>query len=75
MEEVSRNESVSDKLLDIKLFIQDNKPSLFGIIESDIHGINSRLNRRSTFSKADILDQLHIDGYTILLPDTWDRYD
>ena len=71
---MTKNDSVSDKLLDIKLFIQNYKPSLFGIIESDIHDINSPQNRRSVFSKEDIFKQLHIDGYNILLPDTWDLF-
>ena len=44
---MTKNDFVSDKLVDIKLFIQNNKPSLFGIIESDIHDINSPLHRRS----------------------------
>ena len=72
---MSKREHLSDKILDIKLFIEENKPSVFGIIESDIHGCNSPSNRKTTFTKQEILDQLHIEGYTILLPDTWELYD
>ena len=71
---MSSTGSVSDKLLDIKLFIQKNKPSIFGIIESDIHGVKSPSNRKKTYSREDILEQLNIEGYSILLPDTWDTY-
>ena len=63
---MSGNNTGSEKLLDIKLFIEKHKPSLFGIIESDIHGVCSPSNRKTTFSKDDILHQLHIDGYTTL---------
>ena len=71
---MSRNGKKTDKIADIKLFIEQNKPSLLGVIESDIHGLNSPSNRRTTFSKDDILDQLSIEGYSILLPDTWESY-
>ena len=71
---MSRNDSVSDKLIDVKQFIQKNQPSLLAIIESDIHGVNSPLNRKTTFSKDDIFAQLNVEGYTILLPDTWDTF-
>ena len=61
---MSRNNASSDKLLDIKLFIEKHKPSLLGILESDIHGVLTPSNRKTTFSKDDILDQLHIEGYS-----------
>ena len=48
---MSRNEKKTDKIVDIKLFIEKNNPSLFGVIESDIHGPNSPSNRITTFIK------------------------
>ena len=36
---MSRNSNISDKMTDVKLFIQKYQPSILGIIESDIHGI------------------------------------
>ena len=71
---MSGNNASSDKLLNLTLFIENHKPSLLGIIESDIHGILTPSNRKTTFSKDDILDQLHIEGYSIILPDTWNSY-
>ena len=71
---MSRNGKKTDKIADIKLFIEQNKPGLLGVIESDIHGLNSPSNRVTRFSKDDILDQLSIEGYSILLPDTWESY-
>ena len=45
------------------------------MIESDIHGINSPSNRKTTYTKDDILEQLFIEGYSIFLPDTWVKCD
>ena len=64
----------SDKLTDIKLFIEENKPHLFGVIESDIHGPNSRIKRSATFTTDEIHDKLKIEGYSIYLPDTWKEH-
>ena len=68
------NGNLSDKMVDIKLFIEKNNVSLLGIIESDIHGPNSPANRSNTFKKEDIIEQLSISGYTIYLPDTWNDF-
>ena len=35
------NETDSDKLTDIKLFVEEHNPHILGIIESDLHGPNS----------------------------------
>ena len=64
----------SNKLTEIKLFIEEKKPHLLGIIESDIHGLNSRANRRTTFTTEEIHEKLKIDGYSIHLPDTWEAH-
>ena len=63
---MSRNGKKTDKIVDIKLFIEQNKPGLLGVIESDIHGLNSPSNRRTTFSKDDILDLLRVTQYFYL---------
>jgi len=44
------------------------------ILESDIHGSLSTVHRIRRFSKEEVLDQLHIEGYTLHLPDTWVSY-
>ena len=64
----------SDKLTEIKLFIEENKPHLLGIIESDLHGPNSRANRRTTFTTDEIQEKLKIDGYSIYFPNTWEAH-
>ena len=67
-------EGESIKLTEIKLFIEEHNPHLLGIIESDIHGQTSRLNRSTTFKTEDIHKRLEIEGYSIFLPDSWDTH-
>ena len=65
----------SDKLVDIKLFINEHKPHLFAILEADIHGHNSRVNRQKTYEIDEIKDKLKIEGYSIETPATWNAHD
>ena len=59
------------KYVEIKEYIQNNNPHLLAIIESDLHGPDTTANRTTTFSTEEIKEKLHIDGYTIELPDSW----
>ena len=61
-------ESESDKLVDIKLFIEKHNPHLMAVIEADIHGPGSRTLRNKYYTTDEIRDKLHIDGYKIELP-------
>ena len=60
---INNMESESDKLVDIKLFI-----------EADIHGPGSRTLRNKYYTTDEIRDKLHIDGYKIELPNTWTKH-
>ena len=48
---------------------------MFGIIESDLHGQKSQIKRKNPLSTKDIHEKLHIDGYYILLPQSWYSHD
>ena len=63
--------ALTDKMIDIKLFVQNHKPVLFAIIEADLHGSNSSANRRTSYTTEDINSKFEIEGYSIILPDTW----
>ena len=52
----------SNKLDEIKIFIEKNKPHVYGIIEADIHAHNSRCNRAAKFTTEEVLNYLKIDG-------------
>ena len=58
--------------IDVKTLIQNHRPHILGIIECDIYGHNSDNNNRKTrFSTSEVHRKLHIDGYSIELPDSW----
>ena len=70
------NDSLTDtpKLIDVKQFVQKNNPHVFGIVESDLHGLNSTRINRKKFSTEEIQRKLHISGYSLLLPSSWQSY-
>ena len=66
--------AISDKLTDIKLFIEEHKPHLYAISEADLHSPDSAQTRRSTITTTEIQESLQVEGYNILLPDTWEAF-
>ena len=64
----------STKVTDIQLYIQKHQLEVFGIIESDLHGANSRHHRVRPLTTIDINQKLKIEGYNILLPQSWQSH-
>ena len=60
--------SQSAKVTDIQLYIQKHQFDLFGVNESDLHSSESRIYRKHPLSTSEIHQKLHIDGYSLLLP-------
>ena len=67
--------SQSHKMTDIKLYLKKHQLHMFGIIESDLHGPKSRIKRKNPLSTKDVHEKLHVDGYFILLPQSWYDHD
>ena len=67
---ISQTEFDTNKLTDIKTFFEEHNPHIFGIIESNIYGLNSPLQNKK-FSTEDVKSKLHIEGYQIIFPTTW----
>ena len=65
------DKSASPKLTDIKSLLQRHDLHLLGIVESDLHGVSSRVKRSNPVTTKEILDILHVDGYSIKLPSSW----
>ena len=59
---ISNSERESDKMVDIKMFIEKHKPHLMAIIESDIHGPKSRIKINKYYTASEICDKLNVDG-------------
>ena len=66
---INQSGSDTNKLVDIKKFIERNKPLIFGIIESDLYSPASIRNRCLKLSTSDLKEKLKIEGYNIELPD------
>ena len=58
-------------MTDIKLYLQKHELHVLGIIECDLHGPNSRVGRRNPLKTSKIHEKLHIEGYSIYLPQSW----
>ena len=63
--------ALTEKIEDIKLFIENYKPHIFAIAEADLHGNNSVQSRRKSFKTEEIFEIFKVAGYSIILPDTW----
>ena len=68
---ISNSEHETATFIETKLLIQKHKPHSFGAIESDLHGLDSCIKRSKKYKTEEIKTKLHIDGYTIFLPETW----
>ena len=64
----------SEKFTEIKLFIEEKQPHLFCIAETDIHGNRSNKNRVVNFKTQEIHEKLKVEGYSVVLPETWEAY-
>ena len=63
--------STSDKFTDIKLYLQKHQLDLFGILECDLHSQESPINRKSKLTTVELKDILNIEGYKLILPQSW----
>ena len=63
------------KMPDVKRYIDRYKPHLFCIVEADLHGSKSRLQRQNTYTTQKLEESLSITGYSIILPDSWYKHD
>jgi len=68
---ISSNSFDTNKLTDVKAYFDKNQPHVFGIIESDLFGVNSECNRNQKFTTEQVQSKLRIDGYRIVLPKSW----
>ena len=63
------------KLVEIKNKILEKKADIFGIIETNLHGPNSRVMRSNPIDKTDAINELDIPGYDVIFPATWEWHD
>ena len=68
---ISDSQNDTNKLVDIKTYVQKHSPHVLGVIESDIHSWEYQTNRTTRYSTSEVKEKLKIEGYDILFPDTW----
>ena len=61
-------------MLEAMDFIFSNKLDIFCLVESDLHGLISRYRRANPLTKEEIKNLLHIPGYNLFLPKTWQKH-
>ena len=64
----------SEKVEEIKHLLHSHNLHILGVIESDLHGSSSRVKRAKPLTTNDLLENLHIEGYEIKLPLSWQAY-
>ena len=63
--------NASEKMTEVKNFLSDQKLHLLCLVESELHGLQSRVRRRVPVTESQIKSSLAVDGYKIILPQTW----
>ena len=71
---ISDTQNDTNKLVDKKAFIDKHKPHVLGVIESDLHSVTSNSNRSRKFTTTEVHEKLNIQGYNLVLPDTWEEH-
>ena len=73
---IQKKDEDTDTFIEVKTLIQNKKPHILGVVEVDIYGVNNNTNtnRTTRFTTAELKQKLHIDGYDIELPDSWERH-
>ena len=64
----------TNKLTDIKTYVTKHSPHVFGIIESNLHGNNSLINKNKKYSTEEVKQKLNIEGYSLILPSSWSSH-
>ena len=62
------NNSPSEKLTDVESLLQRHDLHLLAVIESYLHGVGSRVKRVNPISTKEIMENLHVKGFSIKLP-------
>ena len=63
----------TNKINEVKHFLQSKKPHCLGVIESDLFGHQSQTNRVK-YTTAELKEILRVDGYNIEFPNSWENY-
>ena len=71
---VTGDREASSKIVDVKNFLHKKKLHMLCLVEADLHSETSRYKRVNPLTSKDIHEGLHIPGYRIFLPKTWNKH-
>ena len=64
----------TEKIPDVKEFLRTNDFQLMCLIEADLHGMNSRVTRVNPITSKKIEENLKVETYKIILPQSWQAH-
>ena len=64
----------TEKIVDVKEFLESNDLQLLCLIEADLHGATSRVRRVKPLTGKEIEKNLKIENYKIILPQSWQHH-
>ena len=64
----------TEKIVDVKEFLESNDLQLLCLIEADLHGVTSRVRRVKPLTGREIEKNLKIENYKIILPQSWQHH-
>ena len=62
----------TEKMVEVEQFMREQKLHMLCLVESDLHGPQSRIRRRNPITESQIRSSLKIEGYRIILPQSWE---
>ena len=71
---LNNNKTQSTKMIEVKQFLSDKHLHLLCLVESDLHGDISRIKKQYPLSQNEVHEVLHIPGYQIILPESWQYF-
>ena len=71
---VDRENLPTTKINDVKDFLRSNDLQVMCLIESDLHGVTSRVRRVNPITAKKVEESLKVENYRIVLPQSWQAH-
>ena len=66
------NGELSAKMMEVMEYTNKNNIDILSLVETDLHSVKSRMLRKMPLTTSTLHQIVKIDGYTTLVPDTWE---
>ena len=68
---IGESNLATEKMVEVEQFMREQKLHMLCLVESDLHGPQSRIKRRNPIKESQLRSSLKIEGYRIILPQSW----